>query len=82
VDHPGNAAVSSARTTLSSFSAVDASDDSACLVAALDEQARLPAIERLRATVLELLLPRPGAPATSANGRAARSGLSSACRGR
>jgi SAM-dependent methyltransferase len=53
--------VTSADTvTLSSFSAVDASIDGATLVAALDEQARLPAIERLRATVLELLPPRPG----------------------
>jgi SAM-dependent methyltransferase len=46
--------------TLASFSAVDASVDGATLVAALDEQANLPAIERLRATVLELLAQRPG----------------------
>jgi SAM-dependent methyltransferase len=46
--------------TLSSFSAVDASTDSETLVAALDEQAALPAIGRLRATLLELLAPRPG----------------------
>jgi ubiquinone/menaquinone biosynthesis C-methylase UbiE len=45
--------------TLSSFSAVDASDG-ATLVAALDQQANLPAIERLRTTVVELLGPRPG----------------------
>jgi 2-polyprenyl-3-methyl-5-hydroxy-6-metoxy-1,4-benzoquinol methylase len=36
------------------------SADAEMLVAALDEQATLPAIERLRATVLELLTPRPG----------------------
>jgi ubiquinone/menaquinone biosynthesis C-methylase UbiE len=46
--------------TLSSFSAVDASADGETLVAALDEQANLPAVERLRAIVLELLAPRPG----------------------
>jgi SAM-dependent methyltransferase len=45
---------------LSSFSDVDASVDGPTLVAALDEQATFPAIERLRATVLELLAPRPG----------------------
>jgi SAM-dependent methyltransferase len=45
---------------LADFSAVDSSVDGAALVAALDEQAELPAIERLRATVLELLVPRPG----------------------
>jgi 2-polyprenyl-3-methyl-5-hydroxy-6-metoxy-1,4-benzoquinol methylase len=60
VDHRRNPAVTSAEAvTLSSFSAVDASDGAA-LVAALDEQANLPAIERLRATVVELLALRPG----------------------
>jgi len=52
--------VSSTGATLSSFSAVDASSDTDALVAALDEQATLPAIERLRATVIDLLAPRPG----------------------
>jgi SAM-dependent methyltransferase len=47
-------------TTLSSFRAVDASSDRATLVAALDEQTALPAIERLRATALDLLAPPPG----------------------
>jgi SAM-dependent methyltransferase len=60
VDHPGNSTVSTPGTTLASFSAVDASGDTASLVAALDEQADLPAIERLRAAVVELLAPRPG----------------------
>jgi SAM-dependent methyltransferase len=47
--------------TLTSFSAVDASADRATLVAALDEQGILPAIERLRATAVDLLAPPPGA---------------------
>jgi ubiquinone/menaquinone biosynthesis C-methylase UbiE len=47
-------------TALASFSAVDASGDAETLVAALDEQANLPAIERLRATVIGLLAPRSG----------------------
>jgi ubiquinone/menaquinone biosynthesis C-methylase UbiE len=60
VDHPSNATVSSAGTSLSSFSAVDASGDTDSVVAALDEQANLPAIKRLRAAVLELLAPGTG----------------------
>lgn len=47
-------------TTLSSFSVVDASSDTDALVAALDEQATLPAIELLRAAVIDLFAPRPG----------------------
>jgi SAM-dependent methyltransferase len=42
------------------FSAVDASADPARLIAALDEQAELPAIQRLRAAAVELLEPRAG----------------------
>jgi len=52
--------IAPAATTLASFSAVDASGDRASLVAALDEQANLPAIERLRAKVIDLLAPRQG----------------------
>jgi SAM-dependent methyltransferase len=51
---------SAATVTLASFSAVDSSVDGAALIAALDEQADLPAVERLRATVIELLSPCPG----------------------
>jgi SAM-dependent methyltransferase len=61
VDHPRHPRVTSAETvTLASFRAVDDSGDGAGLVAALDEQAELPAIERLRARVIELLAPGPG----------------------
>lgn len=42
------------------FSDVDRTTDPASLVAALDEQAALPAIQRLRATATKLLDPQPG----------------------
>ena len=42
------------------FSDVDADPDSATLVAALDEQAAMPAVQRLRAAATELLNLRPG----------------------
>jgi ubiquinone/menaquinone biosynthesis C-methylase UbiE len=42
------------------FSAVDSTADPAALVAALDEQAALPAVQRLRARAIELLNPRRG----------------------
>jgi len=45
---------------LGSFSHVDADPGAAALIAALDEQASLPAIRRLRATAAELLRPRLG----------------------
>jgi ubiquinone/menaquinone biosynthesis C-methylase UbiE len=45
---------------LRSFRAVDAAPDAATLVAALDAQARLPAIRRLREAALQMLGPRPG----------------------
>jgi ubiquinone/menaquinone biosynthesis C-methylase UbiE len=46
--------------TLGNFSAVDDSDDTATLIAALDEQAAMPAIQRLRAAAISLLTPRFG----------------------
>lgn len=48
------------RAALGSFSHVDADPHAAALIAALDEQASLPAIQRLRATATELLRPRLG----------------------
>ena len=48
------------RAALGSFSHVDADPEAAALIAALDEQASLPAIQRLRATAAELLRPRLG----------------------
>ena len=48
------------RAPLGSFSHVDADPEAAALIAALDEQASLPAIQRLRATGAELLRPRLG----------------------
>jgi predicted methyltransferase len=48
------------RAALGSFSHVDAAVEAAELIAALDEQAALPAIRRLRATTAELVRPRPG----------------------
>ncbi|MGH9274867.1 MAG: hypothetical protein ACRDZU_09495, partial [Acidimicrobiales bacterium] len=49
------------RAGLESFSHVDALPEADALIAALDEQASLPAIQRLRATTAELLRPRLGA---------------------
>ena len=49
------------RTSLGSFSHVDATPQAAALIAALDEQASLPAIQRLRAVATELLRPQLGA---------------------
>jgi len=49
------------RAALGGFSHVDADPEAAALIAALDEQASLPAIQRLRATAAELLRPRLGA---------------------
>jgi len=46
------------RAALGSFNRVDATQEAAALIAALDEQASLPAIQRLRATTAELLRPR------------------------
>jgi ubiquinone/menaquinone biosynthesis C-methylase UbiE len=46
--------------TSSSFSAVDASLDARSLIAALDTQAGLPAIQRLRAAAVGFLAPRRG----------------------
>lgn len=48
------------QATLGSFSRVDADPGAEGLIAALDEQASLPAIQRLRATTAELLRPRLG----------------------
>lgn len=47
--------------TLGAFSYVDADSETATLIAALDEQASLPAIQRLRAAAAELLRPQLGA---------------------
>jgi SAM-dependent methyltransferase len=61
VDHPRRAAVTTTSgTTLGSFSVVDAVPDTAMLIAALDEQAVAPAIQRLRAAAIELLALRRG----------------------
>ena len=61
LDHPGDPAVTIAeRAALGGFSHVDADPEAAALIAALDEQASLPAIQRLRATAAELLRPRLG----------------------
>jgi SAM-dependent methyltransferase len=46
--------------TLGSFSAVDADASAAALVAALDDIASLPAVQRLRGTATEMLAPRLG----------------------
>ena len=48
------------RAPLGGFSHVDADPEGAALIAALDEQASLPAIQRLRATAAEMLRPRLG----------------------
>lgn len=48
------------RGALGTFSHVDADPEAVALIAALDEQASLPAIRRLRATAADLLRPRPG----------------------
>jgi SAM-dependent methyltransferase len=48
------------RAPLGGFSHVDADREAAALIAALDEQASLPAIQRLRAAAAELLRPRLG----------------------
>ena len=47
-------------TVTAGFNAVDSAADPTSLVAALDEQATLPAVRRLRAAAVELLDPRPG----------------------
>ena len=61
VDHPGDPTVTIAeRVALGGFSHVDADPEAAALIAALDEQASLPAIQRLRAAAAELLRPRLG----------------------
>ena len=49
-----------ARRALRSFSQVDTDPEVAALIAALDEQSSLPAIQRLRSTAAELLRPQPG----------------------
>lgn len=49
-----------ARAALGGFSHVDADPEAAELIAALDEEASLPAIQRLRATAAEILRPRFG----------------------
>ena len=49
------------RTSLNGFSQVDATPENEALIAALDEQASLPAIQRLRAGAAELLRARIGA---------------------
>ena len=49
-----------ARAALGSFSDVDADPEAAALIAALDQQASLPAIQRLRAAAAEMLGPRLG----------------------
>lgn len=51
MDHPGHPPVTIAeRAALRRFSHVDADPHAAALIAALDERASLPAIQRLRAT--------------------------------
>jgi len=49
------------RARLAGFSHVDADPEADALIAALDEQASMPAIQRLRAAAAELLRPRIGA---------------------
>jgi SAM-dependent methyltransferase len=51
---------SAAVTGLGSFSDVDATHQASALIAALDEQAALPAVQRLRATAARLLRPKFG----------------------
>jgi SAM-dependent methyltransferase len=46
-------------STRAGFAAVDDDPDRGALVAALDEQAELPAIRRLRSTAVELIAPEP-----------------------
>jgi SAM-dependent methyltransferase len=53
--HHRNAAVTTSTTTLRTFSAVDAGPDPTELIAALDEQAALPSIQRLRAAAFDML---------------------------
>jgi ubiquinone/menaquinone biosynthesis C-methylase UbiE len=62
VDHPGHPTVtgSGTATALHGFSRVDDHPDGAALIAALDEQAGLPAIERLRAHALAFIAPTTG----------------------
>ena len=57
--HPGMTTVT-ATPSLGSFSAVDTEPSAATLLAALDEQASIPAIQRLRAAATELLGVRLG----------------------
>jgi ubiquinone/menaquinone biosynthesis C-methylase UbiE len=52
--------MTSGPAALRSFSSVDAQPDAASLIAGLDEQASIPAIQRLRATAVELLGARLG----------------------
>ncbi len=50
-----------ANASRAGFAAVDEDHDAAGLVAALDEQAALPAIDRLRAAAIDRLALEPGA---------------------
>lgn len=52
--------VANTTPTRAGFAAVDDDPDRGGLVAALDEQAEFPAIQRLRSTSVELLAPAPG----------------------
>jgi ubiquinone/menaquinone biosynthesis C-methylase UbiE len=62
MDHPGDAAVTTTATAPAqpSFGAVDDHPDAESLIAALDVQASLQAIRRLRASAVRLLAPRSG----------------------
>jgi len=61
VDHRDNPAVTIVQhAPIGGFRHVDADPEAGALIAALDEQASLPAIQRLRATAAELLRPRLG----------------------
>ncbi len=61
MDNFGDPAVTIAeRAPLGGFSHVDADPEATALIAALDEQASLPAIQRLRAAAAEMLRPRLG----------------------
>jgi ubiquinone/menaquinone biosynthesis C-methylase UbiE len=61
VDHRSDPAVTIAELApLGGFSHVDADREATALIAALDEQASMPAIRRLRAAATEMLQPRPG----------------------
>jgi SAM-dependent methyltransferase len=62
VARPGDPLVTVAPDTgdLAGFRAVDAAPDVGALVGALDEQAAVPAVQRLRAAATEMLAPRRG----------------------